>query len=71
MAKKSGEDKGDFVVLMRRRSKRKPDWLKPYQDKFAKAQKRAAEETKHLSGSVRVIAMNLLTSQYLKEIDAD
>jgi hypothetical protein len=41
--------------------------LKPYQKRLAKANARAAAETKHLQGRVRVVAMNLLASKYLRE----
>jgi hypothetical protein len=56
----------EYVLSLRRRS-RNPTWLKPYQERLARANARAAAETRHLQGSVRFIAMNLLASKYFKE----
>lgn len=54
-------------VIVMRPAYRDPIWLKPYQKRLAKANARAASETKHLKGQVRVVAMNLLASKYLRE----
>ncbi len=54
-------------VIVMRPAYRDPIWLNPYQKRLAKANARAASETKHLKGQVRVVAMNLLASKYLRE----
>ena len=57
----------EFIVVVRRKSKRNPrEWLGPYQDKFREAQKVAAEETKNLRGPERVREMNRLVSEKMK-----
>lgn len=57
----------EYVFTLRKKSK-DPTWLKLYGERLADANRRAAAETVHLKGSpVRPIAMNLLTSKYLKE----
>ena len=57
----------DDQVIIIRPAYRDPIWLKPHQKRLAKANARAASETKHLQGRVRVVAMNLLASKYLRE----
>ena len=57
----------DEQVIILRPAYKDPTWLEPYQKRLAKANARAAEETKHLKGTVRVVAMNLLASKYLRE----
>ena len=57
----------DLVVTLRKKSAN-PTWLKPYREKLARANRRAAAETQHLKGSpLRPIAMNLLASKYFHE----
>lgn len=57
---------GELGIYMRERSKN-PVWLKPYQDKFARARKRAAEETRHLTGVERVTRGNELVGEYMRD----
>ena len=57
----------DDQVIILRPAYRDPIWLKPYQKRLARANARAAAETKHLKGQVRVLAMNLLSSKYIRE----
>ena len=57
----------DDQVIIMRPAYRDPTWLKPYQERLARANARAAAETKHLKGQVRVVAMNLLASKYIRE----
>ena len=55
----------DDQVIILRPAYQNPTWLEPYQKRLAKANARAAAETRHLKGRVRVVAMNLLVSKYL------
>ena len=55
----------DDQVIILRPAYRDPTWLEPYQKRLARANARAASETRHLKGRVRVVAMNLLVSKYL------
>jgi hypothetical protein len=54
-------------VIILRPAYKDPTWLEHHQKRLARANLRAAEETRHLTGPVRVIAMNLLKSKYMKE----
>lgn len=63
------EDAIEGYTLVARPSKKgiNPPHLQPHQDRLAKAAKEAADETKHLKGVVRVMRMNELVRQKLRE----
>lgn len=63
------EDAIEGYTLVARPSKKgiNPPHLQPYQGRLATAAREAANETKHLKGADRVMAMNELVRQKLKE----
>ncbi|MFH1484893.1 MAG: hypothetical protein ABIH46_02385 [Chloroflexota bacterium] len=56
-----------YEVVLRRKRKTPPTWLKPYQDRFKEAMRIAGEETRHLKGPERVKEMNRLARMILKQ----
>ena len=63
------EDAIEGYTLVARPSKKgiNPPHLQPYQDRLKEAAREAADETKHLKGADRVMRMNELVRQKLKE----
>lgn len=60
----------DLVLIMRPRG-RTPTWLKPYQERLAKASRTAGEQTLHLQGLERKERMLAITSQEMARLKAE
>ena len=54
---------GDYVLVLKRRGQDPTPWAKPQQARIRKANVAAAEETRHLKGPERVLAMNAIVAR--------
>ena len=59
---------GDYVLVMKRRGPDPTPWAKPQHDRIRQANKAAAEQTRHLKGTERVLAMNAIVAREVARI---
>ena len=59
---------GDYVLVLKRRGPDPTPWAKPQHDRIRQANKAAAEQTRHLKGAERVLAMNAIVAREVARI---
>lgn len=63
-------DEDELVLVLRSRA-RNPTWLKPHQERLVKANQVAAERTRHLAGTDRVVAMNQVVAEEMARLKGE